>query len=185
MLIFALLLLGYLNASFGHLDVHFGNTEILQITAGVLRGAAEMGIGLFAAEISEHIEHKTWHWTIVGFLVLMLMLICIVKYPHTQLDFTFMLLAAIFISLEFCDVFLLERFCYLPRSIGMLSRNIYFCHTLMISLWAYFINAFNSITNGSEWLVMIIFIFTVCLCSIALEACVFGLKFCANKLSAK
>ena len=168
-LILSLIVLGALKVIYGQLDVHIATTDIFYMPAGVLRGFAEMGIGLFCAEQSEGIRHNSIKWSILEIIILIMMLVCMVKYPHTSLDFIFVILCAAFIVLAFSDEYMNDRFNYLPKTVGVLSTNIYFCHMFCISLWKYLMGPLNFITHGRESISMMMIIILSCIVALLLE----------------
>ena len=169
----SIFILGYLKAAYGHIDIHTNATDFLQIPAGILRGTAEMGIGLFCAERTENQNYNSWKLTSISFLVLLSMFVCMVKYPHTTLDFIFIILTAIFITLQFQNNDMMKnRLKINLKWVGILSANIYFCHLFIIRIWQYIKIPLEPVLGSSEYKSMFLFVLFTCICSVLLELCV-------------
>lgn len=149
----------FLWKSYNGLDLHTGATPVLKIAPGILRGMADMGLGILGYKIS---ENKTIPYKgILRIVIIGILWIIIFYFPHSDLDFIFVFFVLLLILLEFSETYTNKK-----RStfhLRKLSLGIYFCHSYIILLWKDWKEIMDSFTRGEMWKTMLLYLIIVIL----------------------
>ena len=146
----------FLWKSYNGLDLHMGATPVLKIASGILRGIADMGLGILGYELSENkmIQYKEVFRIIILGIILF-------YFPHSDLDFIFVFFILLLILLEFSGDSYNRKINTLH--LRKLSLGIYFCHSYIILLWQDWENIICYFTRNIMWKTMVLYIVIVIL----------------------
>lgn len=134
--ILLLLIIGiymFLNQAYAGLDIHTGATPVLKIAPGVVRGIADMGVGILSYQLSKNWSNKKNLVTVISIFCIMAIMF---QFPHTRLDFVIILFMVWFIINEFSGDHETGNVTKLIFShIRKLSLSMYFCHSFLIKIF--------------------------------------------------
>lgn len=154
--LFVVLLYMFLYQSYNGLDIHTGDTPIFKIAPGVLRGAADMGLGIITYGISSKLTVRNVVWKRVVLLGFMLLIIFF--FPHSGLDFVFVGLSALLIIIEFSHGKKRQKQIVYAKYLREISLGFYFCHHFVILLWRYCNDRVVSLVGHDMWKSIVLFI---------------------------
>lgn len=149
------LLYMFLNQSYGGLDIHTGATPIFKIVPGILRGAADMGLGMITYGVSGKLTVRNIMWKRI--VILGFMLLIIFSFPHSGLDFVFVGLSALLIIIEFSGEGKCQNQIVLTKYFREISLGFYFCHNFIILLWGYCNGRIVSLVGPEIWKSILLF----------------------------
>ena len=161
--IFVIAFVAFLYQSYGSLDVHVGATLIFKIAPGVLRGVAEIGVGILACKLDKCIVLSHTHACIIKALLILGLISIIVWYPHTNLDVVFVMLIMALITLEFkypVRIKSMDNKHWRRTLWGWVSKitlGVYFCHFLLIQIFKSNYAYIQALTKDVKWLTTIVF----------------------------
>lgn len=182
-LVISLFMLGYIYTKAGFTDVHMVKLDITTIRVGMLRGFADMGIGLFCAENFSNYKHDSKKLTLLEAGMFVFFMIVMFNFAKTDYDFVSILLSSAFITLVYGDLYLMDKIKHIPAWVDMLSKNIYYCHGLIVIVWASVRSHIAAFQNGAQYLEMAAYICVVIICSVLLEYIVRLFKTITKKIS--
>lgn len=146
----------FLNQSYGGLDLHVGATPVLKMAPGILRGIADMGLGIIGYHLSDKVTAE--YVTLKRMAILVSMMFIIFCFPHTRLDFIFAGLVMLLIVVEFSNVSTQKNRNINTMYLRKISLGIYFCHQFIILLWQYGNDKVAYLAGNVMWKIMVVYI---------------------------
>ena len=166
-LFFALVALAYIFGENDSINLTIQPTRI-NITFGLLRGFADMGIGCFISEISERVSRSNKQLMGMRILAIVGMALVMIRYNNSALDFVFIIFASLCVMTEFCDESLKKSFT--KKVIGAdYALALYICHPLIIVVWFSINGTLSALVNGNRVIITICFMVVECIFAYALE----------------
>lgn len=131
-LVVAIIIFSFIFNEYGHINIAQGFVPKFNIAAGFLRGLADMGLGIFFANFSIHIDNKKI-LTVLKILLPLLLFALAFYAAKTTMDFIFIIVCAFVLSFEFS---IEETPCGVVQSVcrfaGKASVPIYFSHAFVL-----------------------------------------------------
>lgn len=122
----------FMHYSYGSLDITSGTTSIFKITPGIIRGAADMGVGIL---ISQH-QGKIKRIYIKRVILLIISIVCIFCFPHSYFDYILIFFLAMLVRMEFSNEYQMSgKAALLFMHFRDLSLGMYFVHQFIVNYW--------------------------------------------------
>lgn len=145
----SIIIFSFIFNEFGHINITQGFVPKLNIAIGFLRGLADMGLGIFFANFSIHIDNKKILAVLKVLLPLLLFALAFYA-AQTAMDFIFIIVCAFVLTFEFS---IEQSPCGMVQSIcrfaGKASVPIYFSHAfVLIIIYTPIIQKWTSLTSN-------------------------------------
>lgn len=164
-LIFIIGVYGYLYIRYGNIDIHTAVNPVLGFYDGVLRGLADLLLGIIIFAIGKMISPKVIlkisPLIIIRILLIIGIVWCMVARPHSAFDFVFILFATLLIILETTQAgrypisTTQKRMLIYARKIIM---YVYFCHYFICKLLWMHVHSYFVANRLAEWFLFFIVI---------------------------
>lgn len=180
-------ILHYIITNYGNLDTHTDMTIFGSRNSGVLRGTAEMCVGIAGAQIIEDIKtavQRINFWITIEIVLFIFILADLFVFPHTQYDDVFVVGCAILIPLSFYNGSS-ETYSKFFKVINKITFTMFFSQNLVRQIWFYLSVKYNDITRYGFVITLLLFFVSLIVFSILFNKVIEVEKFIMKRVSKK